>query len=150
MGDCGAFSYVREKTPPYSVDDVITFYLDCGFDYGVSVDHVILGFHPEEGPKSIIDAKVLAGYRERQVITLDLAKDFLKLHKRNKLSFTPLGVAQGWSTKSYAESVKKLQKIGYQYIAVGGLVPLKTDEILSCLQSIDEVRNERHNCISSA
>src|SRR4051812_30700775 len=39
MGDCGAFSYVREKTPPYSVDEVITFYLDCGFDFGVSVDH---------------------------------------------------------------------------------------------------------------
>src|SRR5262245_36194058 len=41
MGDCGAFAYVREKTPPYSVDDVIEFYAACGFDFGVSVDHVI-------------------------------------------------------------------------------------------------------------
>src|SRR5690348_9491015 len=31
MGDCGAFTYVREPTPPYSIDEVATFYVDCGF-----------------------------------------------------------------------------------------------------------------------
>ena len=44
MGDCGAFTYEREQVPPYSVDEVIEFYEECGFDYGVSVDHVILAF----------------------------------------------------------------------------------------------------------
>ena len=44
MGDCGAFAYVREKTPPYSVEEVLDFYEQCRFDHGVSVDHVILGF----------------------------------------------------------------------------------------------------------
>src|SRR5215208_968518 len=29
IGDCGAFTYVREKTPPYTVDEVIDFYNDC-------------------------------------------------------------------------------------------------------------------------
>ena len=42
IGDCGAFTYVREKTPPYTVDEVIDFYNECRFDYGISVDHVIL------------------------------------------------------------------------------------------------------------
>ena len=46
IGDCGAFTYVREKTPPYTVDEVIDFYNECGFDYGISVDHVILAFQP--------------------------------------------------------------------------------------------------------
>src|SRR3954462_1108918 len=31
MGDCGAFSYVREQEPPYSVEDVLQFYVDCQF-----------------------------------------------------------------------------------------------------------------------
>ena len=44
MGDCGAFTYVREKVPPVTVDEVIDFYEACGFDYGVSVDHIILAF----------------------------------------------------------------------------------------------------------
>ena len=44
IGDCGAFTYVREAKPPYSVDEVIDFYEDCGFDAGMSVDHVVLGY----------------------------------------------------------------------------------------------------------
>src|SRR5690348_10399030 len=44
LGDCGAFNYVREEKPVYSVEDVVDFYDECGFDYGISVDHVILGF----------------------------------------------------------------------------------------------------------
>ena len=47
MGDCGAFSYVREDNPPYSVSQVVNFYDELGFDYGISVDHVILGFDPK-------------------------------------------------------------------------------------------------------
>jgi hypothetical protein len=50
MGDCGAFAYVKEEEPPFTVDEVIDFYEDAGFDLGVSVDHVILGFRSDEGP----------------------------------------------------------------------------------------------------
>ena len=139
MGDCGAFSYVKEKYPPYTVDEVIDFYIQCGFDFGVSVDHVILGFQPDSRENSI-DAATLLDYQERQKITLELAKDFLKLHKKQGLNFTPVGVAQGWSPQSYAKSVQQLQKIGYQLIGIGGLVPLKTDDILSVLQKVDSVR----------
>ena len=46
MGDCGAFNYWREETPPYTPDQVIDFYDECGFDLGISVDHVILGYDP--------------------------------------------------------------------------------------------------------
>src|SRR6516225_7961091 len=28
MGDCGSFTYVNESEPPFSVSDVIEFYLD--------------------------------------------------------------------------------------------------------------------------
>src|SRR5882724_2955292 len=36
MGDCGAFTYINESEPPYSVDEVLTFYVDCRFDLGIS------------------------------------------------------------------------------------------------------------------
>ena len=139
MGDSGAFSYVREKYPPYKVQDVIDFYVNCGFDYGVSVDHVILGFQSDES-ENTIDPDTLTNYRERQQITLELAAQFFTLHKKQQLRFTPVGVAQGWSPSSYAESVNELQKMGYTLIGIGGLVPLKTEEILSVLDSTSIIR----------
>lgn len=140
IGDCGAFSYVKEKVPPYSVDDVLSFYLDCQFDYGVSVDHIILGYQPEESDSDTSSSSSIAAFKERQDITLALARDFLASHRRQRLRFVPVGVAQGWSPKSYAASVRDLQKMGYQYIGIGGLVPLKTNEILDCLQKIATTR----------
>lgn len=137
IGDCGAFTYVREKVPPFSVDSVITFYVDCGFDLGISVDHVILAFDEAlDAPK----AKVPKELKERQEITLDLADEFFRKRRSAALKFEPVGVAQGWSPASYAQAVKALQKIGYGYIALGGMVPLKTREILSTLEAIESVR----------
>ena len=45
MGDCGAFSYVKEEQPPYNVPEIVDYYAECGFDFGVSVDHVILDYN---------------------------------------------------------------------------------------------------------
>src|SRR5262249_35831749 len=42
---------------------------------------------------------------------------------------------------SYAEAVRRLQEIGYRYIALGGMVPLKTPEILACLEAVSDVRS---------
>jgi hypothetical protein len=138
LGDCGAFSYVRHEDPPYSVDEVLDFYENCGVDLGISVDHVILGydadadFNDEEDPE----------WSRRQQLTLRLASEFLKRHSERGCSFVPLGVAQGWSPGSYAYAVDRLQELGYTRIALGGLVPLKTDQILACLAAIDAVRHE--------
>jgi hypothetical protein len=141
LGDCGAFNYVREEKPPYSVEEVVDFYDECGFDYGISVDHVILGYIPDatevvrplrEAPQEWID---------RQELTLEYAAEFLRRHKASNASFTPLGVAQGWSPTSYAHAVQVLQQMGYSFIALGGMVPLKTAEIEACLRAIEDVRH---------
>lgn len=137
MGDCGAFTYVREKTPPYTVDEVIDFYNECRFDYGLSVDHVILAFQPGW---DAVGATVPDEVRERQNITLELAAEFITKQQANRSCFEPIGVAQGWSPLSYAHSVATLQQMGYDYIALGGMVPLKTREILDSLKAIDAVR----------
>lgn len=145
IGDCGAFSYVREEYPPFAVEDVIQFYSVCGFDYGMSVDHAILDYFPDAdqldlgGVASDRDEAV-ARCRKRQGITQELAEDFWNLHRSQGCEFTPVGVAQGWSPDSYAKAVEKLQEIGYTMIALGGMVPLKTRDILECLERIAHVR----------
>ena len=141
MGDCGAFAYVREKTPPYSVEEVLDFYEQCRFDQGVSVDHVILGFTTDD-KKAPLPAEDLENYKERQEITLTLARDFLQQHRKRRLPFVPVGVAQGWSPASYASSIAQLQKMGYTRVGVGGLVPLKTPEILSALEAMEAKRKK--------
>jgi hypothetical protein len=141
LGDCGAFNYVREDKPPYAVEEVLDFYEECGFDYGISVDHVILGYIADatdnvrplrEAPQEWID---------RQELTLEYAAEFLRRHRAIGARIKPLGVAQGWSPTSYAHSVQVLQTIGYDYIALGGMVPLKTTEIETCLRAIEDVRH---------
>lgn len=138
MGDCGAFSYVREEEPPFSVEDVLNFYENCRFDLGISVDHVILDFDESWDHNT---SRVPKPATRRREITIELAAEFLRKHARAKMRFMPVGVAQGWSPKSYAASVAALQKMGYRYIALGGMVPLKTKDILRCLAEIDSVRN---------
>src|SRR5262249_36406625 len=136
MGDCGAFTYVREERPPYSVDEVMNFYIDCGFDYGMSVDHAILEYQPQWDEQSSVPTEL----HSRQTVTLDLAEKFRSASVRAGNPFQELGVAQGWSPKSYASAVVALQKMGYNYVAIGGLVPLKTAEILEVLNTISDVR----------
>lgn len=138
MGDCGAFSYVRDETPPYTPDEVIDFYAECDFDFGISVDHVILGY--DLAADSDPDHPNAEDWRGRQELTLQLAQEFLHRCRVRKVAFEPMGVAQGWSPDSYALAVRELQKMGYSRIALGGLVPLRTENVLDCLRRINEDR----------
>ncbi|MFF4150134.1 tRNA-guanine transglycosylase DpdA [Streptomyces sp. NPDC001651] len=147
LGDCGAFNYIDEERPPYSIDSVLDFYCKCGFDSGISIDHVIFGYQPDVSEKDADPAWV-----KRREISLELAEEFFEAVKqRNKLvlgdgrRLEPVGAAQGWSPDSYADSVDRLQKMGYKRIALGGMVPLKTPEIIACLQRISEVRKDGVN-----
>lgn len=140
MGDCGAFSYVREEDPPFTTEEVVDFYADCGFDFGISVDHMILGFKAEYDASFPGVDVVPPDWRRRQEITLGRAREFLEISARRRVRFEPIGVAHGWSPLSYASAFEKLQREGFQFIALGGLVPLKTPEILAILEAVAEVR----------
>jgi hypothetical protein len=140
MGDCGAFSYFREKVPPVTPDAVLDFYEACGFDYGMSVDHIILAYQPQLDEHLPGVDPVPEDWRQRQTITLELAADFRRRCQERRCRVVPLGVAQGWSPRSYAFSVQELQKMGYRRIALGGMVPLKSAEVLQCLAAIAAVR----------
>jgi len=138
IGDCGAFTYRDDDTPPYTPEEVIDFYTECGFDLGISVDHVILGYDPAaDGDPAHPNYQT---WHDRQALTLQLAAEFLARCRATKAPFQPMGVAQGWSPASYAAAVQQLQATGYRRIALGGMVPLKTPDILACLTAVDDVR----------
>lgn len=136
MGDCGAFSYAAEAVPPFTPDEVIDFYEGCGLDEGIAIDHVIFGYRA----KSDVDGDVDPEWVERQELNLRLAEGFLQRWHARGCGFKPIGVAHGWSPGSYREAVSRLQDLGYERIALGGMVPLKTLQILDCLGAISEVR----------
>ena len=141
-------TYVKRR-PPYTAEEVADFYEECGFDYGLSVDHVILAYRAEYDQKHLegLDP-VPSDWRARQNLTFELAEQFLRYCEAKSYRFTPIGVAQGWSPASYATAVQRLQELGYRYIAFGGFVPLKTRDILACLRGVER-RAEAGHPVSS-
>lgn len=125
MGDCGAFGYIKEEEPPYTTDEILNYYHNLGFNYGVSIDHLIAGPFGEPGIRD-----------KRYDITRKNAEEFLKKYQQGNFGFTPIGVAQGWSPESYAKAVKELIEMGYEYIALGGLARAQNREILPILEAI--------------
>lgn len=135
FGDCGAFTYASEAKPPYSPAEIAEFYDECGFTHGCSVDHIIFDF-------SSSDAGMEGGSndaKDRFEITLENADSFRREALSIGAAFTPMGVVQGWSPGSMAEAARRLVGMGYDYLALGGMVPLKSPEIKLCLAAIREV-----------
>jgi hypothetical protein len=75
---------------------------------------------------------------QRYDITLANAEEFLKLTQAEGRPFEPLGVVQGWSPASMAEAARNLEAMGYRYLAIGGMVPLRTPEIHVAMRAIRE------------
>ena len=132
MGDCGAFAYVDLENPPYSPEEVVEFYSDAQFSHGVSPDHIIFECDVSNPPASSMSE--VANYR--YAITRSNAELFLKLSKNDGLPFEPIGAIQGWSPESIASLAMDLEKMGYRYLAIGGLVPLKVDAIHAVLSAV--------------
>ena len=125
MGDCGAFNYVHEEEPPYTVDEVFDFYEECGFDYGISVDHIILAYLDRQQRRS----RARSG-RARQELTLEYAAQFFRRHRREQAALRPARRGARLEPDLVRTRRRRLQRIGYRYIALGGMVPLKTPQIL--------------------
>lgn len=135
FGDCGSFSYAKLEAPPFTAADTVEFYGDGQFDYGCSIDHIVFEFLKVNGKRS----EPLQISKDRFEITLQLATEFFDESKALGPKFTPIGVAQGWDAHSLAESANSLISMGYRYIAIGGLVPLKVAEIHEAVASVNQV-----------
>jgi hypothetical protein len=126
MGDCGAFGYIADDVPPYETGEILDYYTRLDFDYGVSIDHLIT-----KNSEQVRNA--------RYQLTIQNAEDFLKEHGAQHLNWTPIGAVQGWDAKSYAEAAQAYVKMGYKYIALGGLVRSTTKNVLQILDAVHQV-----------
>ena len=126
MGDCGAFLYINEDEPPFETQQILNYYQETGFDFGVSVDHLIIGDYAKDPTER----------QRRYDITKNNAADFIGKWTQGNYNFNPIGVAQGWDPKSYRESVGDLISMGYEYVALGGLARSQTKEILEIMTAI--------------
>ena len=116
MGDCGAWGYIDEEEPPFKTSETLDYYIKCGFNYGVSIDHLIVPARIEQRKK-------------RWEITLENAKEMFELWQSKDKYFRSIriiGVAQGWDVESYRKAVRELLQIGYDYIGLGGLARAPT------------------------
>lgn len=135
MGDCGSFSWASKPAPRVSVEDVVDFYERSQVDAGLALDHIIFDYQPHRSPHD--------EWVRRWRLTLELALEFKLESDRRRSSYEPVGVAQGWSPKSYADAVWWLQRFGYRRIAIGGMATSKSTAILDVLHAIAEVRKPK-------
>jgi hypothetical protein len=140
MGDCGAFAYFNEFQPPYTVDEVADFYEHSALDWGVAPDHIVFGFVRPGDPTP---SDRVPEWERRRSLTVTTAAKFLECHQRRRCKFQPIGVAHGWSPETYAQSVSELQELGYKRIAMGGMVPLRTKDILLALDCVAGERKRK-------
>ena len=80
-----------------------------------------------------------SGRQFRYDLTLANAEAFLMAHRAQGLAFRPIGAVQGWDLHSYREAARQTVAMGYDYIAVGGLVQARTAEVLAVLEAVHEV-----------
>ena len=123
LGDCGAFGYVAQRDPTFETGELLNYYQRLGFDYGVSIDHLI---YPE-----------FADQRQyRYDLTLRNAEEFLSRHSSGGYRFTPIAAIQGWDLYSYVDAAKAVVAMGYEYLAVGGLARSNTRIVRDIVGSV--------------
>ncbi len=125
MGDCGAFGYIEEEIPPYETEEILEYYENTGFNYGISIDHLIVGGFAEPGVRE-----------KRYELSIKNAEDFLTQHRKKGYTFTPIGAVQGWNPETYANSVKAYIEMGYDYLAIGGVARSPSKQIIEILKAI--------------
>lgn len=139
FGDCGAFSYARDDKPAMSPERALAMYQLYGFDLGASVDHIPV---PEISTPS---GKRVFTEQERQsriAITCEYADKFFGLHKKRKCSFIPVGIIQGTSPESYAGQLGEYVGMGYDHVAIGGLVFRSDKEIVAVMRALNRERKD--------
>lgn len=109
FGDCGAWSYINEKKPPYDPEGTLDFYSKMQFTMACTVDHIIL-------PQTMRER------HERLKITLRNAEKMISLWRdsRERYRFELVGVVQGWDPQSYYDSAREILDMGFHSIALGG------------------------------
>jgi len=96
MCDSGVFS---KNGCPVDYPELFEIYERMQVDYGIIIDHL-----------------------RSKTKTLKSARRALRVYESGDWTFKLVGVAQGISLKDYLECYERLKRLGYQHIAIGGLL----------------------------
>lgn len=140
IADCGAFQYLSLELPPYDTAETVQFYDDLGFDFGITLDHLVLEFDEDyDGTGSLLSKTPTKEMERRYRLTLDNAKAMLDFHRTGNFSVSLLGAVQGWSPMSYARGVSELIEHGFDYIALGGIARASDEQIRAVLDKVGPI-----------
>ncbi|MFA4859713.1 tRNA-guanine transglycosylase DpdA [Methanoregula sp.] len=130
LADCGAFSYIDQEIPPYKTSDVLKIYSDLDFNYGVSIDHLVVPMHKEKN-------------KQRIEITF---KNGVEAHNewknKYKEDFQLIVAVQGAEIRDYLLMFNKFYKNGIRHFAFGGLVRTQTTFIIQLIEALIEDINK--------
>jgi len=124
IGDCGAFGYVEEKTPPYDPLETLKYYRDLGFNYGVTVDHLVVPQFEKDK-----DFRMRLTYENGIKSYHEWLKNFRK-------DFRLIVAIQGRDVNDYLKMYDDYLKHGIRYLAFGGLVRSPTSFIMNLLDEL--------------
>lgn len=124
MADCGAFGYIEEEVPPYSTSEILRLYRDLGFNYGVSIDHLVVPAFADEKER-------------RMQITLENGLTaFDEWTEKYRDDYQLIAAVQGETIDDYLGMLRKYLDHGITHIAFGSLVRSPTKFILELLDAL--------------
>lgn len=103
--DCGAWSYRLKEVPDYTPAACLALYQECApkGSMVIAPDHMLI-------PGVDCDA--------RRKLNSEYAKKFIKICPK---TFKPMATAHGETIEERIKTAQALRKLGYEYIALGGL-----------------------------
>jgi len=146
FADPGTFSHANKFELPaylYETDKMIDYYQDMQYDLAGSVDWPIIEkVRVQTGPGKFKYVELDEDTKNmRRALTIELAKDFKKCCDRRSVDFVPFGTIQGFDEKSYRTSMREILRLGYKYIAIGGLPSYSEQQVIELLPTLSaEIR----------
>jgi len=136
IGDSGAWLYKYEDEPPYSVRELLDYYVKLKIPVGAHLDHMILKTIRVDGVQRELTPEEK---RRRWEITLDNARETIELLDKGKFNHLQIiGVVQGWDVESYRVAARQLLKMGYTYLGVGGIARKPTSQLVKIVEAINK------------
>jgi len=141
FADPGTFSHANKFKLPdylYETDKMIDYYQDLQYDLAGSVDWPIIEkvrVQKDTGKFEYVELDDKTK-EMRRALTIELATDFKKCCDRRDLDFVPFGTIQGYSIESYRTSLREILRLGYKYIAIGGLPSYSEKQVVELLPTI--------------
>jgi hypothetical protein len=141
MGDCGAPRYMHKHMPDITTDQLFNYYTSLGFDYGISLDHIIGQY--EHGGKGT------AEQRRRRDLTINNNFELLERVKKEQPGWYLIGSIQAWSAQSFRDVALELAKGGFKYLAMGGPLNMgmPDSDVADVLKGLSDVVNDYGICL---